>query len=140
MTSTYTPPLTSTPQPSTTNTSALYGPCVSQSNPALTQGSRKASVSFASRSCLDLLDSTSVSFTIQWNTGQSSTVAGNASTTIVGASRVLVVTGNVTAGLFAGDSFVQTAIAPATDITLCTLGLGSVSSLYSVVTLEITSL
>jgi hypothetical protein len=44
-----------------------------------------------------------------------------------------------TAGLFVGDSVVQTSTAAATGITLCTLGLGSVSSIYSLITLEITS-
>ena len=139
-TSTYSPPLTLTPQASTTSASTLYGPCVSLSQPAITSGSRSATISHPSRSCLDLLNSQTVNFTITWNTGQTSTVSGNAVTTAVGAALVVTVTGNVTSGLFAGSSVVQVNTGPATDVTLCTLGLGTVSSIYSLVTLEITSL
>jgi hypothetical protein len=107
--------------------------------PGLTAGSRSATFPYPSRSCLDLLDSETVTFTINWNTGQTSTITGNTSVTIVGAALIVTITGNVTEGLFAGDSVVQTVTGPSTDITLCTLGLGSVSSIYSLVTLEITS-
>ncbi|MFS0696053.1 hypothetical protein [Streptomyces nitrosporeus] len=138
-TSTYSPPLTLTAQASTTTASTQYGPCVSLSRPDITAGSRSASVSYPSRTCLDLLDSQTVAFTITWNTGQTSAVSGNATTTVVGATLTVTITGNVTSGLFAGSSIVQVNEGPATDITLCTLGLGSVSSAYSLVALEITS-
>ena len=57
------------------------------------------------------------------------------------AKRALVytLTGTVTSGLFTGDTVLQTSTAPATNILLCTLGLGTVSSIYSLVTLAITS-
>lgn len=136
---TFTPPLTKAPKPVTVTASTQYGPCTSPSVPALTAGSRNATIFYPSRSCLDLLDSAPVTFTINWNTGQQSTITGNTTASVVGAALVVTITGNVTAGLFAGDSVVQTITGPATDITKCTLGLGTVSSIYALVTLEITS-
>jgi hypothetical protein len=139
-TTTFTPPLTLVPRPVTVTASTQYGPCTSTSVPGLTAGSRNATIFYPSRSCLDLLKSQPVTFTIHWNTDQQSTISGNTTASVVGAVLVVTITGNVTTGLFAGDSVVQTVTGPATDITLCTLGLGKVSSIYSLVTLEITSL
>ena len=136
---TFTPPLTLAPQTVTISASTQYGPCTSSSVPGLTAGSRSFTIN-ATRSCLDLLNSAPVTFTITWNTGQQSTVSGNATASHVGAALVVTITGNVTAGLFAGDSVVHTATGPATNTVLCTAGLGTVSSIYSLVTLEITSL
>ncbi len=138
-TSTFTPPLTNTPQPVTVQVSTQYGPCTAASAPGLTSGSRTAAISYPNRSCLDLLDSSPLTFTITWNTGQKSTISGNTTATVVGAALVVTVTGNVTSGLFQGGSVIQTVTGPATDITLCTLGLGTVSSIYSLVTLQIQS-
>lgn len=138
-TTTFTPPLTSTAAPTTVSASTQYGPCTSATVPGLTAGSRSGAFSYPSRSCLDLLDSAAVTYTITWNTGQQSTISGNTTVTQVGAVLIITVTGNVTAGLFAGDSVIQTSTAAATSITLCTLGLGSVSSIYSLITLVITS-
>ncbi|PSL52498.1 hypothetical protein B0I31_113171 [Saccharothrix carnea] len=137
---TYNPPLTRTPQDVTIGVSAQYGPCVSLSNPALTSGHRAISVLSPGFSCLELLNSGSVTFTITWNTGQTSTVSANYSATVVGAALVDVRTGTVTSGLFAGSTVLQTTTGPATDVLLCTAGLGTVSGIYSLVTLEITSL
>jgi hypothetical protein len=135
----FTPPLTLAPQPVTVSASTQYGPCTSASVPGLTAGSRHTTIN-NTRSCLDLLKSNPVTFTITWNTGQQSTISGNTTVSTAGAVLVVTITGNVTAGLFAGDSVVQTVTGPATDILLCTAGLGTVSSIYSLVTLEITSL
>ncbi|MEU1053905.1 hypothetical protein [Streptomyces sp. NPDC005876] len=136
---TYTPALTLAPQASTIAASTQYGPCVSLSQSGLTSGSRSASLSYPSRSCLDLLDSGTVTYTITWNTGQTSTISGNSTATVAGAAFVVTITGTVTSGLFAGDSAVQVNTGPATDVTLCTLGLGSVSNTYLLVALELTS-
>jgi hypothetical protein len=139
-TATFTPPLTKAPKPVTVTASTQYGPCTSPSVPALTAGSRNATIPYPSLSCLDLLNSAPLTYTINWNTGQQSTITGSTAVNTVGAALVVTITGNVTAGLFAGDSVVQTITGPATDITKCTLGLGTVSSIYALVTLEITSL
>jgi hypothetical protein len=139
-TTTFTPPLTLVPKPVTVTASTQYGPCSSTTVPGLTAGSRNATIFYPRRSCLDLLKSEAVTFTIHWNTGQQSTISGNTTASVVGAALVVTITGNVTSGLFAGDSVVQTVTGPSTDVTLCTLGLGTVSSIYSLVSLEITSL
>jgi hypothetical protein len=89
---------------------------VSLSVPALTSGSRASAGVTTTLSCADLLGS------------------GPVTSTITG-----TVTGTVTSGLFAGDTFVQNNTGPAVDVLTCTAGLGTVSSIYSLVTLEITS-
>jgi hypothetical protein len=137
---TYSPPLTPAPQDVTFSSTVQYGPCVSLSHPEIESGSRSLRVLTPDRSCLTLLEAAVSQFTITWNTGQSSTISGSRTATVVGAALVVTITGNVTSGVFAGDSVVQTSTGPATDILACTLGLGSVSSVYSIVTLEITSL
>ncbi len=136
---TYTPPLTTAPQAVTINSTTQYGPCVSLSNPAISSGSRTRTLLIPGRTCLDLLNSGSTTFTIVWNTGQTSTISSNFTSTTVGAALVVTDTGTVTSGLFAGSTVVQVLTAPATDVLLCTAGLGTVSSIYSVITLEITS-
>ncbi|GHD53509.1 hypothetical protein [Streptomyces galbus] len=138
-TSTYSPPLTNTPQPSSSTVSFQFGPCVSLSQPALTSGTYTRTNPARPRSCLDLLSSSSGTFTITWNTGQTSTLSVNVTTTIAGAALVVTQTGTVTSGLFTGDTVVITQTGPADDVLLCTAGLGTVSSIYGLVTLEITS-
>jgi hypothetical protein len=135
---TYSPALTNVEQAVTVTASTSLAPCVSLSTPGLISGSGFLQA-VITRQCLDLLDPGPFTRNVTWNTGQTSSLTGNGSSSIVGASLVVVFTGSVTAGLFAGDTFVNTITAPATDITLCTLGLGTVSSLFGVVTLEITS-
>jgi hypothetical protein len=134
----YNPPLTTTPRTVTVSTTALYGPCVSVSQPAITSGSRTAGFTVTA-SCLDLLDPGTITYTITWNTGQSSTITSNYTVVAAGAVLTIASTGVVTSGLFAGDSVVTSYTGPATDITLCTLGLGTVASVYTVGVLEITS-
>jgi len=137
---TYSPPLSLTPQTVAFSSTVQYGPCVSLSHPDVTSGSRSLQANVPNRTCLALLETAPSNYTITWNTGQTSTITGNRTATVVGATLVVTVTGNVTSGLFNGDTVVQTSIGPATDILACTLGLGTVASVYSTVTLEITSL
>lgn len=139
-TTTYSPPLTNTPQPSSSAISFQLGPCVSLSQPALTSGTYARTNPARPRSCLDLLSSSSGTLTITWNTGQTSTLSVNVTTTIAGAALVVTQTGTVTSGLFTGDTVVITQTGPAANVLLCTAGLGTVSSIYGLVTLEITYL
>ncbi|MFD1146233.1 hypothetical protein [Saccharothrix hoggarensis] len=138
-TASFSPPLTLTPGPTTVTASTQYGPCTSTSVPELTSGSRSATITYPALSCLDLVTSAPLTFTITWNTGQTSTISGSTTVTTAGAALVVTITGNVTAGLFAGDSVVQTITGPSTAVTLCTLGMGTVPSIYGVVALSITS-
>ncbi|MEU4769263.1 hypothetical protein AB0H12_39065 [Actinosynnema sp. NPDC023794] len=137
---TYTPPLSMTPQDVSVVSTTQYGPCASLSNPAITSGSRTRTLLIPGRSCLDLVNSGSTTFSITWNTGQSSTISSNFTSTTVGAALVVTDTGTVTSGLFTGSTVVQVLTAPAVDVLLCTAGLATVSSIYSLMTLEITSL
>lgn len=133
---TFNPPLTSTEAPTTITASRVYSPCVSALYPQLISGT-SFGVRSVPRSCLDLLASSRISWTIDWNTGQSSDVVANGAVNIVGAVVTVTYTGTVVSGLFAGDTLVQQEVGPATSILECTLGLGTVSSFYATMTLVI---
>lgn len=135
----YSPALTLAPQSVSVSTSALYGPCVSLSQPAITSGTRAATATTTS-SCADLLGSGTFSYTINWNTGQTSTLSTNYTRVVAGAVYTVTATGVVTAGVFAGGTVAVNYTGLATDITLCTLGLGTISDIYLLGTLEISSL
>ncbi|MFE0151063.1 hypothetical protein ACFWY5_28230 [Nonomuraea sp. NPDC059007] len=132
---TYTPALTTTPQTVTIKTTNLFGPCTSTSNPTITSGTFTGSYLVPNRSCLTLAGSGTSTSTITWNTGQTSTLSLNYTTTIAGAVYTSIITGVVSSGLFAGDSVVSNQTGPATDVLLCTAGLGTVSSIYTVGTI-----
>jgi hypothetical protein len=135
----YSPPLTNTPQPSATSSSWQLGPCVSASVPGLTSGAHSDTGTLRPRSCLELLGSGALTAAVTWNTGDTSMLSLNRTTTVVGAVMIVTMTGTVTDGLFTGDTVIATFTGPATDILLCTAGLGTVSSVYSAIALEITS-
>lgn len=135
----YSPPLTISPQTVTTTRNHQFGPCVSLSQPAVTSGTSTLTTT-GSRTCLDLLSSNAVSISITWNTGQTSTFSGNSIVNVVGLVNQTEVTGTITSGLFAGAAVVMNVTGAATDILLCTAGLGAVSSLYDTITLAITTL
>lgn len=136
----YNPPLTLTPTDVTFSSTIHYGPCISLSRPDVTSGSRSLQVLTPQRTCLTLLETADSNFAITWNTGEISTISGMRIASVVGAVLAVTVTGTVTSGPFSGDSVIQTSVGPATDVLACTLGLGTVSSIYSAVTLEITAL
>lgn len=133
------PPLTSTPAVVTLTSQSSLGPCVSVSDPAITSGSWRTVVPNITASCDFLLRSSSGSDTVTWNTGQTSTLSGNREASVEGALFIVTFTGTVTSGVFAGDTVVEQFAGPSTDITLCELGLGTVSSIYSTLELELTS-
>ncbi|MEV2258579.1 hypothetical protein AB0J13_07945 [Streptomyces anulatus] len=100
--------------------------------PGITSGTFGGTFHVPNRSCLTLAGAGTSTSTITWNTGQNSTLSLNFTTTIVGAVYTSVLTGTVTGGLFAGDSVVSNQTGPATDVLLCTLGLGTVSGIHTV--------
>lgn len=134
----YDPPLTNTPQTTDFTLSMQFDPCVSVTRPDITSGTSSVETT-VERSCLQLLDNFEFTHTIVWNTGETSTMSGPVTVNVVGAALVATHTGTVTDGVFEGDSFVRVVTGPATDVLLCTLGLGTVSSVESVVTLQIIS-
>ncbi|WP_256107727.1 hypothetical protein [Streptomyces sp. ODS05-4] len=136
----YNPPLTNVPQPVVSTQNWQLGPCVSASKPALTSGTHSQTSLPRDRTCFDLLAAGPETKTITWNTGETSTLSMNRTVSVAGAALIVTHTGTVTSGLFAGDSVLITETGVATAITLCTLGLGSVGSVYSQMTLTTTSL
>jgi hypothetical protein len=137
--SNYSPPLSSTPQLVTSSTNWQLGPCVSTSVPALTSGSVSTVNPARERTCLELLNTGPAETTITWNTGATSTLSTIRTTSVAGAVLIVTYTGTITSGLFSGDTVVATQTGPATDILLCTLGLGTVSGIYQTMVVEITS-
>lgn len=134
---TFSPALTGTPQAVTISTQANYGPCVSLTHPDITSGTASGQTS-SQLSCLDLLKQVQNQQKITWNSGETSIYQATTTATIVGALVVNVTTGTVTEGLFEGAAVQQVQIAPATTILACTLGVGTVPSVNSTVTLQIT--
>ncbi|MEU4446480.1 hypothetical protein AB0K14_34525 [Actinosynnema sp. NPDC050801] len=134
---TFDPPATNTPQTETLTVSRRYGPCVSPTHPDITSGVSDATGTFPGATCLSLFGANSITIQITWNTGQTSTLSGNNVSSMAGATLTVVTTGTVTAGVFAGGTFVHTVVYPSPDILLCNLGLGTLSSLYGQIVLEI---
>ncbi|MGN6556829.1 MAG: hypothetical protein ACTHLH_02310 [Solirubrobacterales bacterium] len=139
----YNPPLTETPQAVTLTLFTSLDPCVSATDPAIasgTVGPDKFTVpNPPGLTCSSLLGTVPVRYTIHWNTGQTSQVTGNSTVVLKAGVLTTVLTGSVTEGLFKGDTVVQNGTGVDPGIALCNLGLGTVSSVYEVFTLEITS-
>jgi hypothetical protein len=134
---TFDPPLSNSPQAVRNTVARQYGPCVAPTHPDITAGTSNASAVFPNGTCQSLLGSNPITLTITWNTGQTTTLSGNNVSSMVGVNLVSTTTGTVTAGVFAGDTFVHNVVYTGQDVLLCNLGLGTVSSLYGQITLEI---
>lgn len=78
--------------------------CTSLTHPAVTQGHVLATIHDLERSCTDLAASGSGSYTITWNTGETSTIGYTRSANYVLGTLVIVENGTVTSGTFTGDS------------------------------------
>ena len=134
---TYDPPISITAAPTTRTITQGYGPCIGTGAGVSVTSGVHASSNLTHRSCLQLLSTGSVTWTITWNTGATSTVSTQRVSNLAGAVFTNTFTGTVTDGLFEGKSVVETMTSPSTEITLCTLGLGTVSTLNAVHTLTI---
>ncbi len=133
---TYSPGLTLVPTSQTITVQAIYSPCVSASQPAVTAG-QAGVTTHEVRSCLDVAEPGGATRFITWNTGQTSTFLYNAIVNTVGGNTVVTLTGTITAGLFAGDSAVQVIVGPTLDTLSCLIPPG-ITSRFSVTTLTIT--
>ncbi|MGZ3119822.1 hypothetical protein [Streptomyces sp. H62] len=131
-TTTYDPPITTTAATSTRSIIQTYGPCVGTGGAAGITGGTHTSSNTTQRSCLQLLSTATVSWTINWSNGQSSTVTAQRVSNLAGAVFTNTFTGTVTGGYLAGRSFIETMTSPSVQITACTLLGGSVSSLGAV--------
>ncbi|WP_282202236.1 hypothetical protein [Kitasatospora fiedleri] len=136
-TTTYDPPITLSPTTTTRTIHQVYGPCMGTGAAAAVTGGTHDDSNVTQRSCLQLLATAQVSWTIHWSNGQQSTVTTQRVSNLAGAVFTNTFTGTVTSGLLAGHAVVETMTSPSTQITACTLGAGSVSSLGAVHTLNI---
>jgi hypothetical protein len=134
---TYTPPLTYLGQDVSVSVNRQFGPCVAPTEPSITAGSSSDSFSAHDRSCFDLLGAGTAEMVVTWNTGAKSTIRENYTANITGVTLTVIATGTVTKGLFEGASTQRELVGPATDILLCTFGLGTVSSVYAAGTLKL---
>lgn len=137
-TTNYSPGLLLTTQSVTITATTQYAACVSASDPDLMSGYSTGN-SIATLSCLNLGQSASGVEVIYWNDSTTSTFSFNRVVISVGGQSVLVRTGSITAGKFAGDTAVSELVLPALN-TLDCLGPPGVTSKTSIGTLEATSL
>ncbi|MEU7478355.1 hypothetical protein AB0A63_20385 [Lentzea sp. NPDC042327] len=104
---TYQPGVTAQPGVVAINSSADYGSCVSTGSPTITSGGY-AIVANGLVSCFG--GGVSITVTITWNTGETTTVAAVGLVVLRPANEVVVVyQGTVTAGRFTGATVVMTA-------------------------------
>ncbi|MTE22419.1 hypothetical protein F0L17_25620 [Streptomyces sp. TRM43335] len=93
--------------------------CTSLTDPAVTRGQVRATIHGLDRSCTDLAASGSGSYTITWNTGETSTISYHRSANYVLGTLVIVENGTVTAGKFTGDSVLHVVELLNLDLTAC---------------------
>lgn len=134
---TFDPALTMARRAVDVSSTLQYGPCVSPTDPDIISGSAVRQDSGEERSCLELFNPGTVTYTITWNTGETSVITGNTTSTMVAGLVVTTVTGTVVEGVFAGSNVVEVLTAVSSDLLLCTLGLRSVSRIASTLVLKI---
>ncbi|MEU4445213.1 hypothetical protein AB0K14_23460 [Actinosynnema sp. NPDC050801] len=93
--------------------------CTSLTDPAVTGGHVQATIHGLDRSCTDVAASGSGSYTITWNTGDTSTISYNRTANYVLGTLVAVETGTVTAGKFTGDSTTHVVELPNLNLLDC---------------------
>ena len=127
---TYSPGLVNTRRPVDVRVDNVLS-CTSLTDPAVTGGQVRATVPGLNRSCTDLAASGSGSYTITWNTGETSTIGYNRSANYVLGTLVIVETGTVTAGKFTGDSTTHVVELLSLNLLACLAepGLTSVSGI-----------
>jgi len=133
----YKPALTTQPQDVTNDVNIAWNLCTSTSHPEVTSGKSTATFHLNARSCTQLLAPSTLTLTITWNTGQTSTYTSTYNASVVGAVYTVTGIGTVTDGLFTGQTITTNFTGPAVDILLCTTGLGTVSKVGLVGTLAI---
>lgn len=132
----YDPPLTNVLEETTITIHRELGACTSSTHPRITTGTVD-SVSTVPASCSRPLVGSSLSSTIVWNTGETSTLSLNAVSSVVLGQLVTTFTGSVTDGLFDGSTITWVQASPSEGLILCnTTGL---ETQYATLTTQITS-
>lgn len=115
---TYSPGLLNTPQTVNVTVHNTLN-CLSLSDPTLTSGTLSLSVHGLTRSCTDLLASTTGHYTLRWNNGNTSTISYSITANYANGTLVVTEKGTVTAGEFTGDGSLHIATEPGLDLTVC---------------------
>jgi hypothetical protein len=89
-----------TPQDTKTTNTFLFTNCVSVGNPLLSSGTAQNKRTLDEFTCLNLIEPITATYTVDWDTGSSSTMS--LTNYVIGVT--VVVTGTVTNGLFAGKN------------------------------------
>ncbi|NTX10326.1 hypothetical protein HUA76_05975 [Myxococcus sp. CA056] len=127
---TYSPPLRTQPQDVVFTSTGQASNCYSLLGSSVTSATSFVSFLMKGYSCTDLLDISSGTTLLTWNTGESSTVRQTQTTTAVNGNAIVVTqTGTVLSGKFVGATFVRTVTLLATDLAACDSpeGLTSIS-------------
>lgn len=133
---TFTPPLTLVNQPTQVDRKTAYEACTSPTVPEITSGKSVLSLTMLD-DCTMVLAPSTVSFTITWNTGRTSTIKATRTATLSGNTLTVDFAGSVTAGLFTGSLVQQQYVGSGTELIACLNGVGRLSGLKSAVSLLI---
>jgi hypothetical protein len=99
---TYSPGLTLIPSPQNVTFDVHYNNCVSASQPAISSANPTGSAA-EQGGCLEIPPSQSGTFTITWNTRQTSTFNYHTVSAEAGGQTIYTTTATITSGVFAGD-------------------------------------
>jgi hypothetical protein len=137
-TSTFSPPLTDTPTPTSITISHHYGPCVNAADPLeLRTGTASVTIPSGAATCTSLLFTTHMSRVIHWSTGTTSTFELTANASFLPGGVIQIVEdGSITAGEFAGDTVLSTVTVAAPNFLVDCAGAG-VSQFTGVATMTI---
>jgi hypothetical protein len=120
-----TPPVTLEPQTVTIDKKTNYRHCTSPSAPDVVSGELVRLLT-RTDSCPQALGTGSLSQTITWNTGETSTISYFRTPTLVNGIYKVTFVGTVTSGLFTGSAANQVYIANGQDFQHCLDGKGTV--------------
>jgi hypothetical protein len=136
-TSTFSPPLTNTPKPTSISINHSYGPCINATNPLeLRTGTASVTIPPVPISCTSLLFSGPGSRVIHWSTGTTSTFSFTATTTfLLGGAIQVTQEGSITAGELFGDTAASTVTVANPGFLAC--GGAGVSQFVGVATMTI---
>jgi hypothetical protein len=122
----YSPGLTNTPQTVTYSETDTWSSCTS-TDTSLTAGSFSANLTAPGASCNGGSLFSPGGYTISWNNGQSSTMTGTSTDTIIGGTEVITAVGTVTSGEFIGGAVTLVWLYPVLNPLQCLTSQGVTS-------------
>jgi len=112
---TYSPGLTLVPTTQDIVTHHVYGACVS----SRVHAGERTGTNHQVQSCLTLVESSTGTSTVIWDTGDTSVFTFNRTVTHVGGNTVTTYTGTIATGLFAGDGATEVVTGPELNLLAC---------------------